>query len=209
MTSFKYRETEGITSDTDGYTSSAIMYNFITRIAPDIEIDFNIHPEKEHGIIPDDVDYGYDFVIVPDAGSNQADELEELSRRADVLIIDHHIADVDVNSDRVIVVNNQTSSFFSNKSLSGAGMVYKFVQAYCETYDYGEIYKDYQDLAAIGIIADSMDSRNLDNNYLIYHGLRNIKNPLIKELLNKRAFSVSSVEKPNKIDIAFYVPPLS
>lgn len=208
MTSFKYRETEGITSDTDGYTSSAIMYNFITRIAPDIEIDFNIHPEKEHGIIPDDVDYGYDFVIVPDAGSNQADELEELSRRADVLIIDHHIADVDVNSDRVIVVNNQTSSFFSNKSLSGAGMVYKFVQAYCETYGYGEIYKDYQDLAAIGIVADSMDSRNLDNNYLIYHGLRNIKNPLIKELLNKRAFSVSSVENPNKIDIAFYVAPI-
>lgn len=54
-------------------------------------------------------------------------------------------------------------------------MTYKFIQAFCDHYGYGEIYKDYLDLAAIGIVADSMDSRNLDNNYLIYHGLNNIK----------------------------------
>lgn len=197
-----------VDSDTDGYTSAAIIYNFIRTISPDTEIDFNIHPEKEHGIIPDDVGFHYDLVIVPDAGSNQDDDLEELQRRADVLIIDHHIADVDVNSDKVVVVNNQTSPDFKNKSSSGAGMVYKFVKAYSETYGYGDIYKKYLDLAAIGIVADSMDSRNLDNNYIIYHGLRNIKNPMIKALIQYRAFSVSNVDSPNKIDIAFYVAPI-
>lgn len=169
---------------------------------------YNIHPQKEHGVFLEDIDFDIDLVIVPDAGSNQEEVMRELQQRAEVLIIDHHIADVDINSDRVVVVNNQTSAFFANKSLSGSGMVYKFIQAYSQKYDHGKLYEKYLDLAAIGIVADSMDSRNLDNNYLIYYGLRNIQNPMIKALLEMRAFSVSSVEMPNKIDIAFYVAPI-
>ena len=197
-----------VDSDTDGYTSAAIIYNFIKTIEPEANIIFNIHPQKEHGIVLEDVDFSQDLVIIPDAGSNQYDELIELRQRADVLIIDHHIADIDVNHEKVVVINNQTSDFFENKSLSGAGMAYKFVQAYSEKYGHGEMYKRYLDLAAIGIVADSMDTRNLDNNYLIYHGLKNIENPMIKALLEIRAFSVSSVELPNKIDIAFYIAPI-
>ena len=87
-------------------------------------------------------------------------------------------------------------------------MTYKFIQAYSKKFGLGDIYKKYLDLAAIGIIADSMDTRNLDNNYLIYNGLNNINNPMIKALLNARAFSVSSTTNPNKIDIAFYVAPI-
>lgn len=197
-----------VDSDTDGYTSAAIIYDFIKTIKPDADLVFNIHPQKEHGVFLDDIDFDIDLVIVPDAGSNQAEVMRELQQRAEVLIIDHHIVDIDVSSDRVVVVNNQTSDFFENKSLSGAGMMYKFVQAYSNKYDLGDFYKKYLDLAAIGIIADSMDTRNLDNNYLIYNGLRNITNPLIKALLEIRAFSVSSTTLPNKIDIAFYVAPI-
>lgn len=197
-----------VDSDADGYTSSAIMYSFIRTISPDANITFNIHPEKEHGIVVEDVDFSQELVIIPDAGSNQFDELDELQNRTDILVIDHHIVDVDASSEKVIIINNQTSAFFENKSLSGAGMVYKFIQAYSDKYGFGEVYKKYLDLTAIGIIADSMDSRNLDNNYLIYQGLNNIQNPMIKALLQSRAFSVSSVETPNKIDIAFYVAPI-
>lgn len=197
-----------VDSDCDGYTSAAIMYSFIKEVSPDTEIFWNIHPAKEHGIFPEDVDWDYELVIVPDAGSNQLEETEELSRRADVLIIDHHIADIDINSDRVVVVNNQTSPDFKNKNLSGAGMVYKFIQYYCEYNFLGEIYEKYADLAAIGIVADSMDSRQLDNNFLIQRGLNNIYNKMIKALLDKQSFSVSSTTKPTKIDIAFYIAPI-
>ena len=175
----KHLENDGniflqVDSDADGYTSAAIIYSFIKTIKPEANLEFNIHPEKEHGIVLDDVDFSTDLVIIPDAGSNQIDELTELQQRSDVLIIDHHIVDVDASSDKVIIINNQTSPNFKNKSLSGAGMTYKFIQAYSKKFGLGDVYKKYLDLAAIGIIADSMDTRNLDNNYLIYNGLNNI-----------------------------------
>ena len=64
------------------------------------------------------------------------------------------------------------------------------------------------DLAALGLISDMMDSRDLDNNYIIYHGLKNIQNPMFQSLLNKQSYSISSITNPTKIDIAFYVTPL-
>ena len=197
-----------VDSDTDGYTSAAIIYSFLKEIKPDVNIYWSIHQAKEHGIIPDQVDWEYELVIIPDAGSNQLEETEELAQRADVLIIDHHIADIDINSDKVVVINNQTSPNFKNKNLSGAGMVYKFIQYYCEYNFLGNIYEKYVDLAAIGIVADSMDSRQLDNNYLIQKGLNNIYNKMIKALLERQAFSVSSTTNPTKIDIAFYIAPI-
>lgn len=197
-----------VDSDSDGYTSSAILYSFIKDICPDIDIQWAIHPGKEHGMVPDLVPFDVDLVLIPDAGSNQVEESQELSKRADILIIDHHLTDVNINTDNVIVINNQTSPFFNNKSLSGAGMVYKFIQAYCKEFDLGDLYENYVDLAAIGIVADMMDSRQLDNNYIITQGLNNIQNKMILALIERRAFSISDVDSPNKIDIAFYVAPI-
>jgi single-stranded-DNA-specific exonuclease len=110
--------------------------------------------------------------------------------------------------DNVIICNNQISPNFENKYLSGAGMVYKVIQRYSQKYHDGEFHRKYIDLAAIGIISDMMDTRTLDNNYIIYYGLRSLKNPLIKALLAKQSYSISSAALPNKIDIAFYITPL-
>lgn len=194
--------------DVDGFTSAAIIYQFIKEISPETDIWWDMPLAKEHGIDPDLVDFTFDLAIVPDAGSNQLEETEELSQRMDILIIDHHIADIDISSERVVVINNQTSPNFTNKNLSGAGMVYKFIQYYCEYNFLGEFYEKYVDLAAIGIISDSMDSRQLDNNFLIQKGLNNIHNKMIQALLNKQSFSVSSTTNPTKIDIAFYIAPI-
>lgn len=197
-----------VDSDTDGYTSSAMIYSFLKTLNPALEIHWAIHPNKEHGMVPDIVPFDVDLVIVPDAGSNQIEESEELAQRCDVLIIDHHIADVDISSEKVVVINNQTSPFFNNKNSSGAGIVYKFLEAYCKKYELGDLYKDYIDLAAVGIVADMMDSRQLDNNYIITKGLQNINNKMLKALIEKRAYSISSVDSPTKIDIAFYIAPI-
>lgn len=43
--------------------------------------------------------------------------MEELQQRADVLIIDHHLVDIDVSSEKVVVINNQTSAFLEIKVL--------------------------------------------------------------------------------------------
>lgn len=200
-----------VDSDVDGYSSAAIMYQFIKRIKPDINIEYYIHPEKEHGIVPETVPYGVALAIVPDAGSNQYDELQELDERGiEVLVLDHHLVDQIslYKSDNVVIINNQISPKFTNKSSSGAGVVYKFIQAYCQTYNLGNLYEDYTDLAALGILSDMMLITELDNNYVIKKGLKNIKNKMFQALLSKQSFSVTSTTEPNIIDVVFYVTPV-
>jgi single-stranded-DNA-specific exonuclease len=198
-----------IDSDVDGYTSAAIFYKYFKDLYPNVNIEYRVHEGKEHGVIFDSVNNDIDIVIIPDAGSNQFEIQEQLSKAGkQVLIMDHHLVDNFITIDNVIVVNNQLSSKFKNKFLSGAGVVYKVIQAYSNKYHDGKYHINFMDLTALGIISDMMDTRILDNNYLIYHGLRNIQNPLFKALLQKQSYSISNTEVPNKIDIAFYITPL-
>ena len=201
-----------VDSDADGYTSSAIFYGFFKKLFPHAKLEWRLHDAKEHGIILDTIPIDADYIIIPDAGSMQFDEQEELSRQGrKVIILDHH--NLSQNYPRfknVVIVNNQSSPDFKNKYLSGAGVVYKTIQAFNTIYEdyFPNVYKEFIDLAAVGIIADMMDTKELDNNYIIYKGLNNIKNPMLKALLEKQAYSVTNVEKPTKIDIAFYIAPL-
>ena len=159
-----------VDSDVDGITSSAIFYSFFKRLFPDAEIEYRLHEGKEHGIIVDTIPFDTDYVIIPDAGSMQIEEQQEMVNRGyKVIILDHHHADVYQKIENVILVNNQLSDRFSNKYLSGAGVVYKAIQGFNITYndEFPLVYHDYADLAALGIIADMMDTRELDNNYII------------------------------------------
>lgn len=196
-------------SDVDGYTSAAIFYRYFKDLYPEAEIHWEVHYEKEHGIKLEKIPVWVDYVIMPDAGANDFDEQEELARRGQkVIILDHHHVENFREVEGVIQVNNQLSDRYTNKFLSGAGVVYKTIELYSKMFGDGKSHENFLDLAAIGVISDMMDSRELDNNYIIYHGLRNIRNPLIQAILERQAFSVSNVRQPNKIDIAFYVAPL-
>lgn len=198
-----------VDSDADGYTSAAIFYNYFKKLYPNADITWRLHEEKEHGVIVDTVPDDIDYVIIPDAGSNQYDEQWELVQKGmRVLVIDHHHADDFQEIENTVVVNNQLSPKFRNKDLSGAGMVFKVIQYYSKVYSDGEDYKEFTDLAALGIISDMMDTRNLDNNFIIYHGLRNINNKIFEALLSYQEYSISSMYNPSKIDVAFYITPI-
>lgn len=199
-----------VDSDVDGYTSAAIIHSYIKDVDPTADIQYYIHPEKEHGVVPSEVPFGTGLVIVPDAGSNQFEELEELvGRNVEVLILDHHLVDSShlYQGPGVVIVNNQISKSFPNKSLSGAGVTYKFIQAFDIHYSLGYSI-NYVDLAMLGILSDMMLITELDNNYIIKTGLKNIKNDMFKALLKKQSFSVSSTSNPTIIDIVFYVTPV-
>lgn len=199
-----------VDSDTDGFTSSSIFINYFKKLYPEADIQYRVHDGKEHGVIVDTIPVVTDIVIIPDAGSNQIDEFEELKNKGiTVLVMDHHIINHPSNFDNVTIVNNQASENFYNKELSGAGVVYKAIQAYDEIYNHkaGD-YKEFEDLAALGIIADMMDSRTLDNNAIIKNGLNNVSNPMLEAILAQQQFKIGANKAPNKIDIAFYVAPL-
>ena len=201
-----------VDSDTDGYTSAAILINYLRRRFPNNEIKWQLHKGKEHGIELDKVPNECKLIFIPDAGSNQVAEHKELSEQGKtVIVLDHHEIDnmVEFHSSPAIIVNNQTSKHFINKSLSGAGVVYKFIKGMDKLfYKQTPIYHDYGDLAAIGIIADAMNMTTLDNNYIAYWGLSHINNKFIKALARKQSRGIRNPNSLTKIDVAFYIAPI-
>lgn len=199
-----------VDSDVDGITSSSIFYRFFKGYYPEANIVWRLHEGKEHGVIIDTVPDDADIIVLPDSGSMQLEEQQELADKGKIIIIiDHHTVTDRLDNDNVILVNNQVSDRFSNKSLSGAGMVLKVIQAYA--HEHPDLYtkpQDFYDLAALGIISDMMDMRDLDNNYIVYCGLKNIKSLMFQALLNKQSYSIKDVSYPTKIDVAFYIAPL-
>ena len=194
-----------IDSDCDGYTSAAVLINYLNRLFPGFvqsNICYRIHTGKQHGIlletIPDDVK----LVIAPDSSSNDYDEHQQLkSKGVDVLVIDHHEADK--ISENAVIINNQLCDY-PTKSLSGVGMVYKFCSYMDEllNVDYAD---DYLDLVALGMVADMMDLRDFETRHLITRGLENIRNPYFKGMVDKQSYSLKGEITP--IGVAFYIAP--
>lgn len=194
-----------VDSDTDGYTSSAILYNYIMKVCPTANITYRFHEGKQHGVIVDTVPEEIALVILPDSSSNQYEEHRLLKERGiDVLVIDHHLADRE--SEDAIVINNQLSPLYANKSLCGAGVVYKFCQYYDSKYDYN-FADDNLDLVAVGLVADMMDLRDFETRALVYYGLNHIKNAGLLALIRKNSFSLNNRINLTPTDVSFSIAP--
>lgn len=194
-----------VDSDQDGVTSSAILYNYLTLIDPEVKIDWYMHEGKQHGVELDKVPSDAKLVIIPDAGSNQYEEHSKLKELGyDTLVIDHHLCDHE--SEDAIIINNQIGNY-PNKDLSGAGVVYKFIKYFDKKYGY-DYADNFLDLAAVGIIGDVMNLTDLETRYIIKKGLSSIKNFGLHQFLMKQSFSVSSTTNPTPTDISFYITPL-
>ena len=117
-----------IDSDCDGYTSAAVLLNYLHRVFPSsVEnlISYGVHDKKHHGININNIADDIKLVIVPDASSNEVELHKQLAERGiAVVVLDHHHAPID-DTDPAIIVNNQMGGY-PNKMLSGVGIVYKF-----------------------------------------------------------------------------------
>lgn len=191
--------------DNDGITSAAGLILYINNIYPNANIYWTMHDGKQHGVELPKVEEDTKLVIIPDAGSNQYEEHKELSDRGiDVLVIDHH--ESEYYSDYAIVINNQMCDY-PNKSLSGAGVVYKFLQKLDEVLkiDYADLFLD---LAATGIVGDMMLLQDLETRYIVSYGLSHINNFGLKTLIKKQEFSIGDINNISPNDISFYITPL-
>ena len=203
-----------IDCDCDGFTSSAILINYLYDWCPEWTInhlEWYMHEGKQHGLsdcIDIIIDSGYDLVICPDASSNDYEEHKRLRElNIPVIVIDHHEAEH--ISEDAIIINNQLSEY-PNKDMSGAGVVWQF----CCFLD--EVYKNnfanyYMDLVALGMDADMMSLKSLETKYLIREGLKlnNLHNPFISAIAEKNDFSLKGSSRGflTPMGAAFYIAP--
>ena len=194
-----------IDSDCDGFTSAATLLNYLNCLFPNFvqtHMYYRIHSGKQHGIIPESIPDNIKMVIAPDSSSNDYDEHKELFEKGiDVLVIDHHEADQ--ISKYACIINNQLCDY-PTKSLSGVGMVYKFCSYMDEllNVDYANLFLD---LVALGMVADMMDLRDFETKHLVMLGLKQIRNPYFRGMVDKQAYQLSDGITP--FGIAFYIAP--
>ena len=199
-----------IDSDNDGFTSAAIIYQYIKKLNNNINIKYLLHSGKQHGL-EDHIDYilecsdEIDMIILPDSSSNDFIYHEQLKEKnIPCLILDHHITDEEISSN-AIIINNQLSQNYKNKELTGAGITWQFCR-FCDNYFNTNFSKDLIDLAAWGIIGDMGSLLEIENRYIIKNGLENINNYFFKVLIEKQSYSMGGEITP--ITVAFYIVPL-
>ena len=195
-----------VDSDCDGYTSAAILINYLNCLFPHFaqtKISYRIHDGKQHGLLTDTIPNDIGLVIAPDSSSNDYIEHEELAKRGiDVLVLDHHEAEE--YSKFACVINNQMCDY-PNKSLSGAGVVYKFC-CYLDKLLNSNYAEDFLDLATVGLIADVMPLKDFETRHLILKGMQDFRNPLLKTMVEKDDFHFGG-KALTPFNIAWYIAP--
>lgn len=197
--------------DADGFCSASIIYQYIKKIKPEINITLFFHDFKTHGltdkIMEKICNTDIELLIIPDAASNNNREIKKLHyMEIDLIIIDHH--EIDKYPEFGILVNNQAcNNTQTNTNLVGAGMVLKFCEALDKVlgFNYAE---EFYDLAALGQISDESDISEPEVRYIVFKGLNSIHNPFLKTAL-KDSFDEFQVDvglAPR--DLSFSIIPL-
>lgn len=196
-----------VDSDCDGYTSAALLLNYIHAIIPSAieHISYSFHNGKMHGINPALIPPETTLVIAPDSSSNDYDIHKMLHNKGvEVLVLDHHQAEK--ISEYACIVNNQLCDY-PTKSLSGVGVVYKLCQFIDSLLPASEQKANqFLDMVAVGLVGDMMDLRDFETHYLVQTGLSQLQNPFIKGMAEKNHYQLG--DNPTPIGVAFYIVPL-
>lgn len=195
--------------DADGFTSSSIIYQYIKRTQPNARISYFLHESKTHGLTEKIVDQisstDLDLLLIPDAGSNDDEQIAKLYFMGmDVVIIDHH--ELEDAEPRVgVLINNQLShNEQTNKNLVGAGMTFKFCKALDHMLNTNNA-DDFYDLVAIGQVGDASDISQNEVRNMIFKGLEQLQNPFVRVVLEDHFGSTENIAPK---DLSFSIIPL-
>ena len=196
--------------DVDGYTSAAILTNYLYKLYPEwthSNLTHIMHTGKEHGLsdVMDLICSDTKLVICPDSASNDREQHKILyDKGIHVLCLDHHECDCD--SEYALIINAQICDY-PNKALTGAGVTWQFCRAYDDLYASEPCAKDFLDLAALGNCGDMASYKKREIRALCNLGFKNIHNPFFFSMAKKNNYSIQKKNGINYYSVAFYVVP--
>lgn len=201
--------------DADGYTSAAILINYLFKRFEGWAIEhlsYVMHTGKQHGFadVMDEILFmNPQLVIAPDSGSNDIEQHKLLREKGIASIcLDHHDYDVSYNeTSPCIIINIQGIPQYPNKSLTGAGVTYKFICAFEDLYVHGNQPDEFLDLCAVGNAGDMADLREPEIRALMNIGLKELKNPFLFQMASNNDYSIQKMNGLNYYSVAFYIVP--
>jgi len=203
--------------DVDGATSVVILKRSIELAGGAADFHVPDRLKDGYGMRPEVVEAaaarGVSLIISVDTGIRAA----EVVRRArelsiDVIITDHHLPEAELPPALAVLNPNRPDCQYPEKNLCGVGVAFKLVQALVGTLEWPSekrrrILESFLKLVAIGTVADVVPLTG-ENRIIVKHGLsglRDVRSPGLRALLDVAGFSVGNV--PSATQVAFRIAP--
>lgn len=200
-------------SDLDGIVSTVIMYQYMKALNKNWNVGILIHEGKERGLQDDEIlqyikDNPRPLLIIPDAGTNDKEQANQLSSSCiDILVLDHH--DIETPIEHGILINNQADNFDFpapiSKKGSGSLVTWMFLNAL--DIRLNNNWSNYLvDLVALSLVSDVMDMTDQQNRMFYHYGLETIdcvQNPFLKAIIERFIGNTTYSQR----DIAFKIVP--
>ncbi len=165
--------------DVDGTTSVALVYSFLTKYIANIDFYIPNRYEEGYGISLKGIDYfaeqGATLVIALDCGIKAGEKLDYAKNKGiDFIICDHHTPGDTLPNAVACLDPKRSDCSYPEKNLSGCGVGFKFMQAYCQ---FNKISFDnlfsYLDLIVVSIASDIVPITG-ENRVLAHFGLHKL-----------------------------------
>lgn len=166
--------------DVDGITAVALVYLFLEKIVKDPDDLGFFVPDRYldgYGLSKRGIDYAHDnqvtLMIVLDCGIKaNAEVLYAKEKGIDVIVCDHHLAEGELPQAYAVLDPKREDCPYPCKNLSGCGVGFKFITAYCirNGLNVREYVYPLMDLVAMSIASDIVPIFG-ENRVLSFYGL--------------------------------------
>ncbi|MEG0724460.1 MAG: single-stranded-DNA-specific exonuclease RecJ [Mucinivorans sp.] len=122
--------------DVDGTSAVSLLYNFFSTYSKDIMFYIPDRYAEGYGISHRGIDYAADngvkLIITVDCGIKATEEVAYAAKHGvDFIVTDHHLPDEILPPAVAVLDPKRVNCHYPFKELSGCGVAFKLVQAYC------------------------------------------------------------------------------
>jgi single-stranded-DNA-specific exonuclease len=198
--------------DVDGTTAVSLLYLFLKPIYSNIDFYIPNRYREGYGISTQGIDYAsanhYSLVIALDCGIKSLDKIHYANQLGiDFIICDHHLPGDEIPNAVAVLDPKQNDCAYPYKELSGCGVGFKLIQAFCMEHGYSlERCFDLLDLVCVSIAADIVPITG-ENRILAYHGLKKLNSDnILQGLLSLKTLAGLKAEM-DITDVVFILAP--
>ena len=197
--------------DVDGQTATAVLYAALNKLGANVSYYIPVRARESHGItiggLQAFVDKGVRLLLTCDTGISAHLEVEYAQGQGiDVVITDHHTLPPELPNALAVVNPQRLPVSHPLNPLCGVGCAYKLVEGLFDYYQQPQEALEYQDLVALGTIAD-LARLTGENRFFVQRGVRLIRShprPAIQAILEQAAINYTQLTEEH---ISFILAP--
>ena len=198
--------------DTDGVTSSALLYEFFDQLGHTPRVYIPNRFDEGYGLnleaIQQLASEGINLVITVDCGIRSLEEValaKQLGMK--IIITDHHLPGKELPDADAVIDPHQAGDPYPFKMLAGVGMAYKIAKAYLLAYPDPAIdYRQWLELVSIGTVVD-IAPLDGENRALVKAGLQQMRQTQRQGLYSLIQTSGIKIDQLNAGHLGFGIGP--